>query len=414
MHGHHVKNVVDPGPLRVPSWLPLACLLLAVVGALAFAYGAFVVGDAKARQNAWAGFFVSGLFVWMLAMGAAAFLAIQYVVSAKWFYVMKRIPEAIAAFAYRGGFLLPLVALGGIYYLYPWADSRFHGELWPYPWSDYVYEGTAKAWWISPGVSIIKTPIYIAILTLITLVLVRTSRRPSPEADGPVAQARLRNSILFLIFFGFVFSIYSWEMIMSIEVKWFSTMFGVYMFSGAFVAAISLMMLIMFHLRARSEHVKGRHMYDMGTYVMAFATFMVYIGFSQFMLIWYANLYDETFFFMKRYEEGWVVVTLALPVLKWVIPFFLLMPPPLRTNVVAQTICCTSILLGQLLDIYWIVYPAYYSELTLPSVVNVLTFAGAVGLFGWSTLSALGASSLLPVEDKEDLLNSINGDYLHA
>lgn len=412
MYGDRVDYIQDPGPMRVSRGVRLGLLGLGAIGLIALLAGVFT-GDAASRQEAWAGFFVSYLFFWLLGLGGAAFLAIQYVTGAKWFVVMKRLPEALTAFVYRGGFALPLVALLGTAYLYPWADSGNYAEIWGTPGPEYPYAETLKAFWLSVPVHWVRVVAYTAVLAGLSFMLVKASREESVGQNSLASKKRVKASILFLIPFGFVFSFFAWEMIMSVEPRWFSTMFGVYIFAGAFQAAMCLMMLGQFAIRRRTTYMRERQMYDMGTYIMAFSCFMAYIGFSQFMLIWYANIPDETFFYLDRYANGWWVVTVALPFLKFVLPFLILMPPPLRTNLWAQVFCCAAILLGQLLDIYWIVYPAYFESLHLPSLINILTFLGVFGVFGFSVLTALGERSMLPVEDAE-LLTSVNGDYLHA
>ncbi len=402
MHGPKLSHIDDPGPLRIPPVATMGALAVGVLGLLVFLIAAFTGGE-EMRQNAWSGFFVSYLFFFFLAMGAAAFLAIQYVTGAKWVVVLKRLPEALTSFLYRGGFVFPLFALLGTGYIYSWAA----------PDATYPYPGTVKDSWLSPGIHVGKVIVYVVPLVLLSYFLVAASLRADKKTDPGLRARQLRTAIIFLVCFGFLFSLFSWDVVMSVEPKWFSTMFGVYCFSGAFLSAIAAMMLLTFFLRRHTDLVQGRHVYDMGTYVMGFATFMAYIGFSQFMLIWYANLEDETMFYIKRFEGNWVVLAVALSALKFIIPFVVLMPPRMRTNLYAQAFCCGGILLGQLIDIYWIVIPAYSETLVLPSLVNVATFLGVAGIFGWSTLSFFSSHSYLPVGDP-DLLSSVNGDYLHA
>lgn len=402
MHGHRVTHIDDTAPLRISPALQVGAIGLGIIGLLAFAYGAFV-GPEEGRLNAWTGMLVSASFFWFLALGAAAFLAINYIVGAKWFVVLKRLPESLAQFTYRGGFLFALLPLLAIGMLYPWAA----------PDSDYPYAGTLKRAWLSPSVHVIKVLVYVGILTGLSFLLVSSSRKAARSAEDPVYQSRYRLSIIYMIVFALAFSFFAWDTLMSLEPKWFSTMFGVYCFIGAFNAAQAVMMLLAFYLRSSSEHVQERHLHDMGTYVMAFATFMIYVGFSQFMLIWYANLYDETFYYLNRYQGGWYVLTIMVPILKWVVPFFILMPPTWRTNLSAQTVACLSILFGQVLDIYWMVAPVYSPVAVPPSLINVLTFVGVGGVFVWTMLNYLSSNSKLPVEDP-DLLSSVNGDYLHA
>ncbi|MCC6546069.1 hypothetical protein IT570_02785 [Candidatus Sumerlaeota bacterium] len=402
MHGHRFERIEENSPLRMSPLVSILMIVAAVVGLGAFAYGAFM-GPAEDRARAWTGMLVAGTFFWFLSMGGGSFLAINYIVGAKWFVAVKRLPESLAQFSYRGGFLFALLPLLGIGSLYAWA----------HPGSDYPYEGTLKRVWLSPGVHYAKVIVYVAILTVTTFVLVSKSRAASRSADDPAYRGRYRFSIAYIIVFGLAFSFFSWDVLMSLEAKWFSTMFGVYCFIGAFNSAMALMMMMMFYLRAQSKYVQDRHLHDMGTYVMAFATFMIYIGFSQFMLVWYANLYEETFYFLNRYRGGWYVLTILLPILKWIVPFLILMPPSFRTNLSAQTVACVSILVGQAMDIYWIVQPALSPEAILPSVINVLTFVGVGGVFGYTVINDLASHSKLPAEDP-DLMSSVNGDYLHA
>lgn len=401
MHGHRISHIDDSGPARFPAALRYGFAALGVVGLIVFLVGAFT-GDEKAQTQAWVGFLASYVFFFFLAMGAAAFLAIQYVVGARWFVVLKRLPESIASFAWRGGFVFPLLGLAGTGLLYKWAK----------PEKEYPYAGTLKEAWLSPSVHAVKVVVITGILCGLTYFLTSASTRRT-VGDTEAKGSRLRTSILFLMVYAFVFSLFSWDVIMSLEPKFFSTMYGVYCFSGAFLSAIAVMMLMTYWLRARSPFLQNRHMYDMGTYVMAFATFMAYIGFSQFMLIWYANIHDETFYYIDRYQAGWWEASILLAILKFFVPFFVLMPSSLRTSGFAQTVACSAVLVGQALDVWWLIAPSFSDTFLWPSAINVMTFLGVFGFFGWSTLTHLSSHSLVPVED-DDLLASVNGDYLHA
>ncbi|MBI1289995.1 hypothetical protein GC173_01955 [bacterium] len=409
MHGHAIKHVEDPGPARISPAIQYGLLGIGIVGLLVFLYGAFT-GTEASRYNAWNGMMVAASYFWFLSMGAAAFLAIQYVVGAKWFITVKRLPEALAAFSYKGGFVFPIIiAVLAVTTLYSGAR----------PGTDYPYEGTVKAFWLSAPVQTAKMIVYTGILAAATFVLVGASRKSAGRDAAGLRTYREKVSIAFLIVFTFVFSFWGWEILMSLEPKWFSTMWGVYCFSGGFVSALSTMMLLSFWLRSKYPGylAEKRQLYDMGTYVMGFSTFFVYIGFSQFMLIWYANIPDETFFYLKRYEHGWLLFTLAIPVLKWLIPFFVLMPPKCRTSILAHVIVAACILGGQYVDLWWTVGPvdAEQAQTYLwPSFVNIMTFIGVGGVFGWSVTHSLASeASIVPVEDP-DLISSINGEYLHA
>ena len=411
MHGHHLTHIDDPGSARIPGGLSIVFLVLAVIGTLGFVGLGLAGGDEAIVQKAWMGFTVSYVFFFFLSMGAAAFLAINYVVGAKWHIVLKRPFEAIASFSYRGGFILPIIgALFGSKHLYSWwADDR-----------TYPYAQTLKGVWLSPGLHVAKVTIYSVVLAAITYVLVSNSTKADKARTPDLAAKQCRFSIAFLLVFGPVFSLFGLDVIKSLEPKWFSTMWGVYCFAGALVSSLALTMLLAFWMKGRSEHIHERQLYDLGTYVMGFATFMMYIGFSQFMLIWYANLPDETFYYTERYAGGWAWLTISLPILKWVIPFLVLMPPTWRTSRIAQGFVCVCVLAGQLADVYWMIAPVFplgvptpLRAAYLPNPANVLSFIAVLGFFGWNLTSFLNSNSILPVGDP-NLVNSANGEYLHA
>ncbi len=402
MHGKRVSHIEDPGSFKVPSAVTFGALAVGVICLLASLGMAFGAEEGPAASIAWGSVFVSFLFFWFLCMGGSSFLAIQYVTSAKWFYVMKRLPESLTAFVVPGAIIGIIIMFLGTDHIYSWAAAD----------SDYPYAGSMKRAWLTPNLHYIKVVVYLGVLAILGTVLLKLSSKSSSEGSK-LPLNRKKIGIVYLIAFGFLFSLFSWEAIMSVSPRWFSTMFGVYCFAGAFVSALSLMMMMMFSLKNKTEHLKGRHMYDLGTYVMGFSVFMIYIGFSQFMLIWYANIEDETFWYADRFAGGWILMAVAIPALKWVVPFLVLMPPPLRTNYIAQGLCFIAILAGQYIDLYWIVIPEYADTILYPGPIAILSFIGMLGIFSFTTLNYLSKNSAVPAGDKE-LLVSVNGDYLHA
>ena len=196
-------------------------------------------------------------------------------------------------------------------------------------------------------------------------------------------------SARYLIVFGFTFTVFCVDLLMSIRPHWFSTMYGVYCFAGMYQAGLCVMILTLLYLRDK-DYIDGifldRHLFDIGTWLLAWSTFMVYIGFSQFMLIWYANLPEETPFFLDHLYGEWKYVYIAIFAVKWAIPFLVLMPKPNRKNPMVLRIMCTAILLIEWLDIHWLVTPEFLTESTKHIAFNghlVFELFGWHGLFGY-------------------------------
>jgi hypothetical protein len=144
---------------------------------------------------------------------------------------------------------------------------------------------------------------------------------------------------------------------------------------------------------------------------------MAYIGFSQFMLIWYANLPEETPFFIDHLYEQWSILYVIIFVMKWVMPFFILMPKPARTSSVVLTIMSSLILLAHWFDMYWLITPEFVEESVKGVafgghfVLSLLVGLGFLGIFLLAFLKFLSKNNVVAVGDPK-LLSSINGDYL--
>jgi hypothetical protein len=167
--------------------------------------------------------------------------------------------------------------------------------------------------------------------------------------------------------------------------------------------------------------LKDRHLFDLGTWLLAWCTFMAYIGFSQYMLIWYANLPEETPFFIDHLYEQWGILYLIVFLVKWVIPFFVLMPKPFRRNHLVLKIVCTAILLIEWVDIHWMVFPEFIRFFELEAlrgtafsghfVLSFLVGMGFLGAFILAMVKFLSRNSIVPIGEPK-LLSSVNGDYL--
>ena len=305
----------DPGPVGLPGGLRMALLVLSILGALGW-----LMSAAANASQAWQAMLLNYVFFMMLGLGGMVFAAIQHVASARWSVAVRRIAEGMAVFVPVAFVFFLIIVLFG------W--NSLYGGL-----REGIHLSAAKAIYISQGGVIVKGVLFFGAWCAFIYAMMKNSLAQDDTRDAALTRKSVRLSILFLAVFGVSFSLHVVDLLMALEPKWYSTMFGVYCFAGLFLSSMAVVTLIALAMR-RSPTIRGkiqhRHLYDLGTWIMAFACFMMYIAFSQYMLIWYANLPEETFYMIARTQNGWEYVTLVLPLLKWIIPFLVLMPQPLR------------------------------------------------------------------------------------
>jgi hypothetical protein len=188
---------------------------------------------------------------------------------------------------------------------------------------------------------------------------------------------------------------------MSLDFHWQSTMWGVYIFAGGAGASMSLLVLLVTFLKTQGylKEVNLEHYHVMGKLMLAFCVFWAYIGFSQYMLMWYANMPEETSYFIRRNTESWWNLSLFLVVGRFCLPFPFLLFQGTKKN--PKWLCSVAgwLLLMQLLDIYIIVLPILHVHGFAPSVLDVTCVVGIGGVLGALFLKNLPKNSLIPVRD---------------
>jgi hypothetical protein len=187
---------------------------------------------------------------------------------------------------------------------------------------------------------------------------------------------------------------------MSLEPHWFSTILGVYYFAGTVLAAVAAATVAVVYLLEAGyfPELRGDHLYSLGALMFAFVNFWAYIAFSQFLLIWYSNMPEETVWFMKRWQNGWEIVSVLLIVVHFAVPYFVLLPQEAKKNLKTLKIMGIWLLVAHLLDIYWLVMPTYaetvsigWMELGVPLVVVGLSIV----VLAWN----MSRHNLVPLKD---------------
>jgi hypothetical protein len=154
---------------------------------------------------------------------------------------------------------------------------------------------------------------------------------------------------------------------MSLEAHWFSTIYGVYYFSGTVLAALAASTLVILALQKGSSFPRLRpdHYYSLGALMFGFVNFWAYIAFSQFLLIWYANLPEETGWFMARWTNGWQYVSVLLIVVHFLVPYFALLSQESKMNPARLKVMAVWLIAAHVLDLYWLVMPTYATRVSI-------------------------------------------------
>jgi len=382
------ETIQNPGPLKTPSSLTTLFTVFAVVG-----LGGLVAGIFVNAERGWASLLLNHFYFMSIALGGMFICAIQYATNAMWSAPIRRLAESFSAYlpVVLLGFLL--IAFAGVPHLFPWANPE-HVK------GDVILEH--KASYLNVTFFIIRNLVAIALWFFFRAKLVGNSL--AQDKDGDIKWT-IRNKLLapmFLVVFALSFTMSSIDLLMSLDPHWFSTMFGVYTFAGLFTSSLS-MMTIFTILLLRNGMLKGivndNHLHDCGKFMFAFTIFWAYIGFSQFMLIWYANLPEETMYFMHRMTGNWKTVTVFLLVGKFMVPFFALLPRDAKRSQTRLMKVAIWMLFAQWIDLIWIIQPEFFKDGPRISWIEVAGLIGFAGLFGLFTTRFLSKNNIVAFRD---------------
>jgi hypothetical protein len=327
-------------------------LLLVVHGV-----GFTAVGAASDPTRLAFGYLWGFAFVWTVVVGSLFFVGLQHLTRSVWSVVIRRVAEAIAA-------QIGLVALLFVPVL---GFAIFHDTFHLFPWTDPAHVAgdsllAGKQPYLDTSLFALRAVAYFAVWLLFAHLFVGRSLAQDRGAAGADATVTMRRRApIFVLLFGVSVTFAAFDWLMSLAPHWFSTVFGVYVFAGMFVTALAVITLGVLYLRARGRLGRGLvrpdHLFVLGAFVFGMSCFWAYIAFSQFMLIWYGNLPEETAYYLTRLQGGWLRLSWLLGILRFLVPFFLLLGRPAKSDPRVLVLACTLVVAGQLLDLYWLVMP---------------------------------------------------------
>lgn len=345
-------------------------------------------------------FLIAFAFWTSIALGGLFFTMMHHLVAARWSVVLRRLCENLMM-QLPWLFLAFIPVYFGVHDLYHWSHEDVVA-------ADHVLRG--KASYLNVGFFTIRTVVYFAIWSLLALMLYRVSRQQD-EGHRPEHLKRMRKvSAIGMMLFAATITFAGFDWLMSLEPHWFSTVFGVYIFSGSFLNAVALITGTVLYLR-RTEAFKDtftlEHLHDLGKLMLAFTIFWSYIAFSQYLLIWYGNLPEETVWYTARWVGSWKTISLILLLGHFALPFTVLLFRNVKRSLAFMWFFVVWFMIMHWVDYYWLVYPSFSEEGATIGWMEIAAVAGLGGVFIWSFWRRMAAGPVLPVGDPE-LQKSIN------
>ncbi|MDO8548686.1 MAG: quinol:cytochrome C oxidoreductase [Ignavibacteria bacterium] len=319
-------------------------------------------------------YLIAFMFLLSIGIGSLFLVALEYLTGADWSTPFRRISEFLAStIPLLIIFAIPLIL--SIHSLFHWSHTEVVSE-------DPILKG--KAPYLNTSFFIIRVIVVFGIWSLFYFFLTKNSLKQDTTKDQRLTKKNIVLSGIFIPVFAITITVAAVDWLMSLEPHWFSTIFGVYFFSGSVWASLAALTLIVILLNERgylSSRLNNDHYYSLGTLMFAFTCFWGYIAFSQYMLIWYANLPEENFWFLIRWAGGWEYFSILLIFVHFIIPFGALLSYPAKTNPKRLKFMSVWILLSHYLDLYWLVMPNF----TINGhgyIFNWLDFVFPIGILG--------------------------------
>jgi hypothetical protein len=418
-HAAHARTLLTKDNITFPAGAGAGkgTMLLgagAVMVAAAAGMGYAGVGGVWARQ-ALAAYHVGAMAVLAMCLGSLFFVMVFHLTNAGWTGTIRRQFENVMSFL-PFAFLLVLPTLAieiarshtNDGHLFAWltpeaAKNHELQQKWTYFFGPLSEPGTAGAF---PGFFVLRALIYGCVWTYLSRKLLSLSRRQDETGDRMLtAQARFISAWGMLIFaLTTAFAAFDW--LMSLDYRFFSTMWGVYYFAGAAFSSSALVAIILAVLRSKGKlmgAVTEEHFHDLGKLMLTFTVFWGYIGFSQYFLIWYSNIPEETAFYNFRASPQWLPWGRLLIAGHFVVPFLILLFRPVKRSPKALILMALWAIALEVVDLYWIVRPMVYGHEPTPGpmayVVDLLGIVGVLVLFAGYLVRAVPKGLLVAIND---------------
>lgn len=343
----------------------------------------------------WVNLVINNFYFTGMALSGLFFLSLQNLTKSSWMRAYQRVPEAMMGYL-PVALVLVLIGLFGSHTIYEWThlDVVKNDEIL-----------IKKIGYLNMPFFVTRILIYFSIWMSFAFVLKKLMNKYHQKNGALVSDQLSVVSAISMVFFALTFSFFSYDLLMSIEPHWFSTIYSVYTFSGMFVggvAFITLSLIILHYLGYLKDYVSINHFHDLGKWMFGMSTFWAYIWFCQYMLIWYSNIPEETQYYILRDHGNWKWLFWTNFVIAFVIPFFCLLTRNSKRNLLNLAFVSIVILVSRWVDLYTLVAPKIYEHHHIDAIIGPYEIISALlfsALFVLIFLKMLSTKSLIIKDD---------------
>jgi hypothetical protein len=390
----HVVKKVPKGNGTLPkalaeSWAKIG-YGLGALGLVAFLAG-FLLTPAAERGRFGAAYLTGFMFTTTIGVGALFFVVIQHLTKAGWSVAPRRIMEWLSqGLTASAGLFVPIVLM---------SQDIWHHWMGPHAAHDPIL--LKKQAYLNPTFFYVRAVIFLLTWALLAAWFYKQSRDQDTSGDRKLSAKRESAAPPAIAALGITISFAGFDWVMSLDPHWYSTIFGVYIFAGSLVSSMAVLALCI--IRLRKHNVGGdlltvEHMHDVGKFLFGFTVFWAYIGFSQFILIYYANIPEETIWYKHRWEGGWSSISMLVFLGHFVAPFLILISRTAKRSPTLLGLGATIIVVMHWVDLYWLVMPNFDHHLHF-RLVDILGVIAPVGLtLAWLAWRVLG-HPIIPLKD---------------
>src|SRR5579863_4922602 len=360
-------------------------LLLAVLISVIACVAGYINDPVRFHQS----YIIAFSYVAAAGLGAFFFVMVQYLTGSAWSVTMRRIMENIMITLPACAILFIPVAFG-LKDIYPWADHVAN-----------PFAGTKGAY-LTENFFVARTYIYFLLWSIWIFSIYHQSTKQDTERSARQMNLIARWSAPGLFLAVVVGTLASYDWLMSLEPHWYSTIFGLYILSGGALTFMSFVTLICMGFRRAGilkNSITIEHYHDLGKWLFALTAFYTYMAFSQYLLIWYANLPEETIWYRHRSVGGWLGVSLAMPFIRFLIPFFTMLSKPAKRSLNMIAALAIWSIVVEYIDLYWVVMPTYFKTGPQLSWMDFATLAATLSICGLVFWSRFRHHKLAPIGD---------------
>ncbi|MGZ3690123.1 MAG: molybdopterin oxidoreductase [Pseudobdellovibrio sp.] len=376
--------------LKISAFKAPVALTGIMHGSMAIGLITLILGFMKNPERLWTSYLTAFFFFASLASGAMFFIAFNHAAKAGWSASVRRFAEAMTSY-FPVMLVSSLVLILGFKYLYAWAVPETAALL-----------TGGKTVYLAKGFVIGRLVVFGLGSWFFGKKIVGNSLAQDKSGSHELTLKNIGLSIGYIAFFAIFFSLFSIDLLMSLLPTWYSTIFGIYCFAGAIQATFAFLAIMIVWLKD-SPWIKGyvniEHQHDMGKFLKGFSVFWAYIAFSQFMLIWYANIPEETEYYIMRSLNGWMIVSFALLIFRFAVPFLALLPRGSKRNDGILVFIAAMVLVMHYLDVYWMVYPNFFDGQPQFGGWEIGMFLGFAGLFLFTMTQFMSKNNIVAIKD---------------